>query len=214
MASASQVSQGEVQQDAVARAHERLLSDKSLQFELKGFEPPKPPGWLKGFAEFLDLVAPLLKIVFWAGVAAAVGLILFFIGRELARLRWKGAARAVVRKAEPAAEWRPAAAAARTLLEDADRLAADGRFAEAVHLLLFRSIEDLQGRRPHAVRPALTTRDIAALEALPASARPAFAKIAEAVERSFFGGRPVDAATFSDCRQAYEAFAFPGGWSA
>lgn len=215
MASASQVNQSGVQEDAVARAHEQLLADKSLQFDLKGFEPPHVPEWLKWVGEILRALAPVLKLLFYVGLAVAVAMILFFIGRELIRLHWQGRGKVhVLSKTEPAVEWRPDAAVARTLLEDADRLAGEGRFAEAVRLLLFRSIEDIQGRRPHAVKPAQTTRDIAALEALPASARPAFAKIGEAVERSFFGGRPVDAETFADCRQAYEAFALPGGWSA
>ncbi|WP_370545445.1 DUF4129 domain-containing protein [Caulobacter sp. 17J80-11] len=215
MASASQVKQGAVQGDAVARAHEQMLADKSLQFDLKGFDPPKVPEWLQWLGELFRALAPVLKVLFYVGLAAGVGLILYFVGRELIRLHWGGRGKVLVlNKGEPAVEWRPDAAVARTLLEDADRLAGEGRFAEAVRLLLFRSIEDIQGRRPHAVKPAQTTRDIAALDALPASARPAFAKIGEAVERSFFGGRPVDAETFADCRQAYEAFALPGGWSA
>jgi hypothetical protein len=80
--------------------------------------------------------------------------------------------------------------------------------------LLFRSIEDLDGRRPNTVKPALTSRDIARLEALPASARPAFARIAEVVEHSFFGGRPVTEAHWGECRRSYEAFAFPESWTA
>jgi hypothetical protein len=34
------------------------------------------------------------------------------------------------------------------------------------------------------------------------------------VESSLFGGRPVDRAAFVNCRQAYEAFAFPQAWAA
>jgi hypothetical protein len=48
---------------------------------------------------------------------------------------------------------------------------------------------------------------------VPAAARTTFAFIAGVVEKSFFGGRGVDAAGYSECRQAYEAFAFPGAWA-
>ena len=37
--------------------------------------------------------------------------------------------------------------------------------------------------------------------------------IAAAVEASFFGARPLDAAAFADCRKAYERFAFPEAWA-
>ena len=95
---------------------------------------------------------------------------------------------------------------------DADALAEQGRFGEAVHLILFRSIDDLAGRKPGSVRPALTSRDIAAMDAIPAPARSAFGHIADVVERSFFGGRPLGQVDFRDCRTAYERFAFAGGW--
>src|SRR3546814_10172873 len=45
------------------------------------------------------------------------------------------------------------AGAARALLAEADALAAEGRFAEAAHLLLYRSVEDIEGRRPGLVKP-------------------------------------------------------------
>ncbi len=141
--------------------------------------------------------------------------ILFLAGRAAWR-RW------AKRRPQPAKgglalepeRWRPAPAAARALLQEADALAAEGRFAEAAHLLLLRSIEDIHKHRPGAVRPALTSRDIARLEALSPANRQAFAAIAAVVERSLFGGRAVDADGFAFCRATYEAFAFPEAWTA
>ena len=78
-----------------------------------------------------------------------------------------------------------------------------------MHLLLFRSIEDIDGRWPGLVRPALTSRDIAGLGDLPEAARRTFASIAQVVERSLFAGQTLNAADFADCRQAYQAFALP-----
>ena len=197
--------------DRLAQAHARLVQDHSLQFSFAAVPPPKVPDWFKPLVEFLTQIAPALKWVFWGGLALIVAMILYFIGRELIRLRWPDKRKAKVKA--PVADWRPAPERARVLLEDADRLAAQGRYAEAAHLLLHRSIEDIQGRRPRAVGPSLTARDIAGLDSLPAAARPMFARIAEVVERSFFGGRDVDAAAFADCRRAYEAFAFPEAWA-
>ena len=48
---------------------------------------------------------------------------------------------------------------------------------------------------------------------MPRAARSAFTRIAEVVEKSFFGGRPVGAGEFGECRKAYEAFALSEGWA-
>lgn len=193
-------------------AHAALVRDRSLQFERSDFVPPKAPDWLAWLADALKAVAPVLKWVFWIGVALLVTLILYAIVRELRRL---GAPRPKpVEHTQPdEAEWRPDAAAARDLLAAADQLANQGRYAEASHLLLLRSVEDIQSRRPNAVRIALTTREIATLAVLPEAARPAFAKIGQVVERSLFGGAVVGADDFADCRRDYEAFALPQGWA-
>ena len=199
--------------DPVAAAHARMLHDAGLQFSFTANKPPPPPPqWLKPIGEALEALAPVINVLFWVIAAAGIAAILYFIARELLALRWPGIKKRK-KKVVVEPEWRPTPAQARALLEEADRLAAQGRYAEAVHLILFRSIEEIQGRRPHLLRPALTSRDIAGLEGLPARARAAFVAIAELVERSFFGGRPVDAEGFRACRRAYEDFAFPEAWA-
>lgn len=197
----------------LVEAHRRMLADASLQFAFKPVVPPKPPEWLKPLLEALASAAPVLMYVFWGLVAAGLLLIAFMIARELVRTRWPdrfGVGRGPQLEPE---DWRPTAAQALALLEDVDRLAAQGRFAEAVHLLLHRSIQDIQGKRPNLVRPALTSRDISSLSALPEQARSAFSGIARIVERSRFGGAPVRSEDFAACRGAYEAFAFPEVWA-
>ena len=193
-------------------AHAALVRDRRLQFERSDFVPPKPPDWLAWLVDALEALAPALKWVFWIGVALLAALILYAIVRELRRL---GAPRPrpIERDRPDATEWRPDVAAARDLLSAADQLAGQGRYAEAAHLLLLRSVEDIQSRRHNAVRIALTTREIATLAVLPAAARPAFANIGQVVERSLFGGAVVVADDYADCRRDYEAFALPQGWT-
>ena len=199
--------------DQFAAAHKRLLADPSLQFSFS--QPPRPPevpDWVRALGRLLEAAAPVMKYIFWGGLILAGLLLLYFVVREVIAVRWR-------RPARPAdltrgvASWRPEPEAARVLLEDADQLAAEGRFEAAAHLLLLRTIDDIRGRRPDLVRPALTSRDIGALSALPEAARPAFAAIAQVVERSLFGGRPVDAGAYQRCRAAYEAFAVPKVWA-
>ncbi|HWA62291.1 MAG TPA: hypothetical protein VG939_13005, partial [Caulobacteraceae bacterium] len=159
--------------EAVRAAHARLLHDKALQFDFSTLTPPPEPhvpGWLKAIQHFiadvLTAIFPALQVLFWIGLALIVGAIVLLIVREMAGVRFARRRRAKAARVQPA-DWRPEAWKAKALLEDADRLADEGRFDEAVHLILYRSIDDIEGRRPRTVRPALTARDIARLEALP-----------------------------------------------
>jgi len=199
---------------AFETAHAALLKQTDLQFAFHPVVIPPTPEWLKAFARWLAHIAvafaPVFKIVFWGGLAIGVGLILYFLVWDLIALRlgWRRAPKA--KPVELQSEWAPTAAKAQTLLEDADRLAAAGRYDEAVHILLFRSIDDIDRRWPNTVRPALTSRDIADHAHLSEAARRTFTGIAEVVERSFFGGAEVGAGDFKACREAYAAFALPG----
>jgi hypothetical protein len=198
--------------DAFARAHGALLRGKDLQFEPTAApKPPDVPQWLLAIGKLLVKLAPYLTYVFWGCLILGAAIILYFVARELIGSRWPSFR---PNKGPSLSDdgWRPTAAKARTLLEDADKLAAAGRFAEAVHLILFRSIEDIETRRPDLIKPALTSRDIAELDGVPERVRRTFSEIARVVERSFFGGRPVGADEFAACRKAYEGFAFAEAW--
>jgi len=191
-----------------AEAHRELLADRSIQFEMPQVEPPEMPQWLGGLGRFISAIWPVVQVLFWVAVAALVLFLLYVLAMRLSGREWRwGRA-----EAETPESWRPNAAPARQLLGEADALAARGLFSEAAHLLLFRSIEDIDSRRPDLVRPALTSRDIAALDAIPAKPRTAFARIAMAVERSLFARRPLAEADWREARAAYEDFAFAEGW--
>lgn len=198
--------------DGFAAAHHALIADNTLQFRMKGIAPPpKPPNWLEPLMKALHAMGPVLSWIFWIVVALAVLGVVWLIVREVVKIRLPQK-HARLNISDPL--WRPQAAQALALLADADILAAQGEFAAATHLLLTRSIQDIDGRLPNTVRPALTARDIGALARLPEAARPTFARIARVVEASLFGGAAVDRTAWLDCRDAYEAFAFPAHWSA
>lgn len=200
-----------VAEQGLEAAHARLLADRSLQFERTDFVPPEPPAWLGWLVESLAWLAPYLKWVFWIGLIAIAVLVLWAIGREVLKIG-KPMAKAEAGPDLGPPEWRPTARDARDLLAEADAMASSGQYAEAAHLILLRSVADIERRKPRALRVSLTAREIAALPVLPDAARDAFVRIAGVVERSLFGGRPVDAEEFTACRDAYEAFALPEGW--
>lgn len=216
-----------------ASAHQALRADKAVQFNLAPADPPpKPPQWLKNFLEWLgDALKPVekffnwlgqfmpdsavLRFLIWALVAIVAVALAVMIYQRLRhgewRLPWRrGEELAVVPPEEE--EWRPEAAPVRSWLEEADALAAKGRFAEAIHHLLLRSVEDIARRRPRLVRPALTSRELAASEAIPSAARDLFASIARLVERSLFGGREVGSHDWTAARGAYADFALARAW--
>ncbi|HEX7693353.1 MAG TPA: DUF4129 domain-containing protein [Sphingomonas sp.] len=225
--------------DRFTAAHDALRADPAIQFTLAPpAPPPAPPAWLEGLAHFFRWLghllspigrflawltsfmpaAPYARILLWGVILVALAFLVWLIVERIRYGQWR-VARRRSRKATPVEidaeeEWQPDAAQGRAWLEEADALAAQGLFAEAVHHLLFRSIEDIRHRRPQAVRPALTSRELAAASAIPAGARDLFASIARHVERSLFGGRPVSADDWQAARSAYAGFAIPGAWKA
>lgn len=187
-----------------------------------GFPPPEPrtppPEWLTSLfdaiASFFEWSAPAAKPLLWLFVALVALFLLYHFVPAFAR--WvdnlpfrRGADDGDGEDAIGLAE----AGAARALLAEADALAAAGRFSEAVHLLLYRSVEDIEGRRPGLVKPAMTSRDLAAARDLPVVAQGAFSRIARAVEISLFGGRSIDADAWQQCRSAYAELTVPKNWA-
>jgi hypothetical protein len=215
----AQIAGSTAAQDA-ARDWQALRGDSDIQYAplppLKPPQQPEVPEWLKNFVEwlaqalskvfgpigeFLGLTWPAMKVIGIALVVLVVLAILWFwVLRPLLDARRP-------RCAEEEPEWSPDRHAAVALLEDADRLAAEGRYGEATHLLLQRSVHHIAEARPDWLQPASTAREIAVLPMLPERARQAFGAIAARVERSLFALRELEAADWQAARAAYADFA-------
>lgn len=200
-----------------AAAWERLRDSSDLQFapvEIPEIKPPEPSWFEKMLAEvfgFLgEIFAPLGQVLgaswWWLQWVLLAALVTFVIVL-LVRMFGPGFGRRRKGEAAIEEEWHPEAAASIALLEDADRLAAEGRFDEATRLLLQRSVGQIAAVRPDWVEPSSTARELAALPALPDGARHAFRIIAERVERSLFALRALDRADWEAARAAYADFA-------
>jgi hypothetical protein len=196
-----------------ARDWKALRDSGDIQFApLPPLKPPETPGWLQKLGEWLrSLFEPVGEAfgVSWPviqNVLIALGILLALIvlwvllrpliERYLDR-----------RTEEPVEDWAPDRDAAVALLDEADRLAREGRYDEAVHLLLQRSVNHIAEARPDWLLPASTAREIAALPMLPERARQAFSVIAMRVERSLFALRGLDEADWLAARDAYADFA-------
>ena len=193
------------------KAWRAMRGDENLQFaevELPQADPP--PDWLKNFLEWIgELFAPLARalvggwpVLKWALLAVAAALLLYALWRLIGPMLGKDR-----REKEAGEEWLPDEAEALALLEDADRLAQEGRYDEATHLLLQRSVGQIAAARPDWVDPATTARELAAFEPLPAGARTAFSVIADRVESSLFTLRSLNEDDWTAARRAYADFA-------
>ena len=180
--------------DVLAAAHARLLADRSFQFDLPVYVPPVEPGWLKALGRVMAAIARALSPYatelrwgFWALVALVVLALLLLAARcarPASRLAHADRGATLLQSGG----WGPSAARAQALLWEADRLAGEGRFGEAVRVLLHRTLADLETQRPGLLSPAQTSREIAALPVLPEAARQPLGAIARAVERFTFAG--------------------------
>jgi hypothetical protein len=220
----------------LAAAHRALTADPAIQFALRPAPPPpQPPEWAIAFGRWLRHAlrplgralewigsfmpdAPYARILLWGVLALAALFVALTLYNGIRRGEWRLPVARRSRRDEdpvdPEESWAPEAAPARAWIEEADALAAEGRYAEAVRHLLFRSIEDLARRRPRLVRPALTSRELAAAPGLPEQARSLFSRIAASVERSLFAGRPLDQQEWSAARAAYADLVLPRTWRA
>jgi hypothetical protein len=204
--------------DTFADDWRALRADDEIQFA--PIEMPKAaetPEWLKALGRFLEgLLSPIVDVfgaigrmiglsgpvmlwIFIALVAGLVGMLIWrygvpFFDRER-------------HESDTAPEWEPDAGEALALLEDAERLAAEGRYDEATHLLLKRSVGQIAAARPDLLEPSSTAREIVELPALSDAARGAFALIAGRVERSLFALRSLTIDDWDAARAAYADFA-------
>jgi hypothetical protein len=168
------------------------------------------PAWLTALMRFLArLLAPLGEVlgrgwntVELVLVALAVIGALWIAGT----LIWRWWQARTLRRPEPV---RPVMerGAALALLDDADALAAQGRFGEAARLLLQRSVHHIARTRPDWLTPSSTAREIGTLAGMPGSAQQAFAVIAREVELSLYALRALAAEDWQRARTAYTAFA-------
>jgi hypothetical protein len=198
-ASGAQIAGSTAAQDA-ARDWQALRGDSAIQYApLPPLKPPQqsePPEWLKNFVEWLA-----------QALSKAFGPLGEFLGVSWPVMKVIGIALVVLIVLAEEPEWSPDRDAAVALLEDADRLAAEGRYGEAAHLLLQRSVHHIAHARPDWLQPASTAREIAVLPMLPERARRSCQTPAARVERSLFALRDLDAADWQTARSAYADFA-------
>lgn len=87
---------------------------------------------------------------------------------------------------------------------EADDLARQGDFAEAMHILLLQSVGELRRRLDVSIAESLTSREILYRIGLEPSERTIFADIIQRVEISYFGGHLPGEDDYLACRRNFE----------
>jgi hypothetical protein len=89
----------------------------------------------------------------------------------------------------------------------ADDLARQGRFVEAMHVLLLQGLDEMRRRLDQRFADSLTSREIMRRAKVSSGARAALRDIVDWVERAYFGAHPAVADDYAACRKSFVAFA-------
>jgi len=186
-------------------SRDRVLGDSRYQTErpetakLPEIEPWTLPPWLA-------------EALFWGLVAGVVAVVLFFLygllsdllqNRDAFRRNREDKAAGPARIETPAIERRQVDPRS---LAEADRLAAEGRFSEAIHLLLLVAMDRLHRELGPRVAPAMTGREVLRLPALPEATVAPLTRMVQVSEINHFGGRHAAEPDYRRCRDEFLRF--------
>ncbi len=180
--------------EGLATRAAEILADARYQTRLP-LEAPERVPW----SFLFDLGGAGRVLGYLLGFALLVGIVVW-------AMRAVGG-RPTFREAPPAEAPRPPEPAATDPRgRDAARsLAAERRYAEAVHALLLDAIHRVERRPDVGPRPSRTSRELLGALARPAETREALEQLVGHVEASLFGGRPVGADECEACFRSHEA---------
>lgn len=173
------------------------------------YRPASPESESESFdLEIPPALRQVFRVLMWIVFVAGGALVAYYLLNE-ARLfsRWKKGG------------WQPDApanepgvgAAGRAVgdLDDPEQLAASGEYAEAVHVLLLRSITLLR-ERGAVLSTSLTSREIVGRAPLDETEKDAFRTLVGVTEVTHFGGRDATEADFLRCRDLFRRIAQGG----
>jgi hypothetical protein len=87
---------------------------------------------------------------------------------------------------------------------EAEDLASQGNYGEAMHLLLLKSLAEIRLRLGVSFAASLTSREIVRRVQLPQTGRGALAAIVQSVERTYYGGRLASREDYAGCREEFD----------
>jgi hypothetical protein len=176
----------------IQSAAEQAIRKLDLQTEL----PREPRPWTVPW--HFDMPTWVL----WAVIALAI-VILVFVFRDSIPLWNRGWQRA--RTTDAASPGAASAGDDMMALAAADELAAAGRFADAMHLLLLQGLTEIRRRLDQQFADSLTSREILRGSTLSNKARASLRDIVGRVELTHFGHYPAAGGDYAACRASFQA---------
>ncbi len=149
-------------------------------------------------------LSAIATALLWVLLAVSVALIGFMVFRELSG--YEADELAGDEAPEEAAD-RGDDAVVQAPLGDAEALAGQGRYGEAIHVLLLRTLEELARRVTVRLPRSLTSREILSRVAVPDEARVALSDLVGAVEVTHFGSHEPSQSDYLACRERFQRFA-------
>lgn len=146
------------------------------------------------------LTGEVAQVILYAALAVGIALVLYTLRDHLPSL---GAPRLAARRPDAVAQ----AAAVERMVEaqiEADDLAGQGRYAEAMHALLLRSLTEMRRRLQVSFADSLTSREILRVLDLPELGKLALADLIRRVELVYFGLHVAGREDYTACRASYE----------
>ena len=138
-------------------------------------------------------------------IAIALGVLLYAFRDMVPILRLWG--REGAWSADEAVTGEVEARAPAAVLGAADELAAEGRFVEAMHVLLLQGLADIRARLDEQFADSLTSREILRSTKLSEAGRSSLRDIVNRVEWTYFGEHPAALADYVACRTSFNALA-------
>jgi hypothetical protein len=137
----------------------------------------------------------------WLVIAIALGVLLYAFRDMIPIWRGRGGAWTGPEDVAGSVEARTPA----VVLGAADDLAAEGRFVEAMHVLLLQGLADIRQGLDEQFADSLTSREILHSTRLSEAGRVALRDIVTRVEWTYFGEHPAALADYVACRASFNA---------
>jgi hypothetical protein len=149
----------------------------------------------------LHLSDDLLRFLLWGTVILGVLVIVWSLRDSLPVF---SRSRKIVAREEAPLSSVPSSRMEEAQIE-ADDLARQGHYSEAMHLLLLKSLNEIRRQLGINFAVSLTSREILRRIQLSDIGRRALAAIIQAVERIYFGGQEAGQADYAECRDHFDA---------